>query len=228
MPSTPTLDSPRVAFGALSDVPEESSSSGRASPYTHPALSGSTSTFKAHPSTSSLASLASSSASKSPTGPRSPAGLRGSSSRVVSDTASIAGASIAGVLMQSSTKKSRSKSPGSATIREREREKDRERDREKDKDREKDGRPEKTAQGVRGSRPQQRIRNTPHLPVAKDVEPVPPTLMYWSRAPVYGLLPTHGLRAHSVTLVDNVAWIFGGCDEKGCWADVWTFHVGTL
>lgn len=74
---------------------------------------------------------------------------------------------------------------------------------------------------------QPRIRNTPHLPHAKDVEPAPATLMYWSRAPVYGVLPQHGVRAHSVTLVDNVAWLFGGCDEKGCWRDIYLFNTGT-
>ncbi|KIP09449.1 hypothetical protein PHLGIDRAFT_86732 [Phlebiopsis gigantea 11061_1 CR5-6] len=52
--------------------------------------------------------------------------------------------------------------------------------------------------------------------------------MYWSRAPVYGFLPTHGLRAHTATLLDGVAWIFGGCDEKGCWKDAWCFHTETM
>jgi hypothetical protein len=40
-------------------------------------------------------------------------------------------------------------------------------------------------------------------------------LMYWSRAPVYGEVPMRSVRAYSVTLVDDVAWLFGGCDEKG-------------
>ncbi|KAI0337683.1 galactose oxidase [Trametopsis cervina] len=52
--------------------------------------------------------------------------------------------------------------------------------------------------------------------------------MYWSKAPVYGTLPSHGLRAHSVTLVDGIAWIFGGCDDKGCWKDVWCFNTETM
>ena len=119
----------------------------------------------------------------------------------------------------------RSKSPGSVTLRDRDR--DRVKDGDREKDRERGERTGRDPQAARNGRPQQpRIRNTPHLPMGKDVEPAAPTLMYWSRAPVYGLLPTHGLRAHSVTLVDNVAWIFGGCDERGCWADSWTFHVG--
>jgi hypothetical protein len=43
---------------------------------------------------------------------------------------------------------------------------------------------------------------------------------------VWGVLPTHGFRAHTVTLVDNVAWIFGGCDDKGCFKDIWCFNIG--
>ncbi|KAF7791577.1 hypothetical protein EIP86_002593 [Pleurotus ostreatoroseus] len=247
MPGTPSpsLDSPRVLAGALSDVPEESSSSnsGRASPYVNSAHSSSSTTFKAHPSTSSLASLASSSA-KGPTGPRNPPTLRGPSAaanRVASDTASVAGLSITGVLMQQSNgkekarSKSPSKSPSNGALREKDKEKERERERgergERDKDRHRDrdrhrDKGKETDTG-KGSRPQ-RVRTTPQLPSGKEVEPAPPTLMHWSRAPVYGLLPTHGLRAHSVTLVENVAWIFGGCDEKGCWADVWTFHIESM
>ncbi|KAI0789187.1 galactose oxidase [Abortiporus biennis] len=52
--------------------------------------------------------------------------------------------------------------------------------------------------------------------------------MYWSKAPVYGVMPAHGMRAHSVTLIDSVAWIFGGCDERGCWKDVWCFNTETM
>ena len=36
------------------------------------------------------------------------------------------------------------------------------------------------------------------------------------------------MRAHTVTLVDNVAWLFGGCDDKGCWKDIYCFDTGTL
>lgn len=34
------------------------------------------------------------------------------------------------------------------------------------------------------------------------------------------------MRAHSVTMVDHTAWLFGGCDDKGCWKDVWCFNTG--
>jgi Rab9 effector protein with kelch motifs len=50
--------------------------------------------------------------------------------------------------------------------------------------------------------------------------------MYWSKAPVWGMLPTHGFRAHTVTLADNVVWIFGGCDDRGCFKDMWCFNIG--
>ncbi|KAI0085582.1 galactose oxidase [Irpex rosettiformis] len=72
-----------------------------------------------------------------------------------------------------------------------------------------------------------KYRQHPHLPTG-NADPVPATLMYWSKAPVYGVLPIHGLRAHSATLVDGVTWIFGGCDEKGCWKDVWCFNTETM
>ena len=74
--------------------------------------------------------------------------------------------------------------------------------------------------------PVPRFRAIPHLPNAVNVEPAPPPVMYWSKAPVWGTLPTHGFRAHTVTLADNVAWIFGGCDEKGCFKDMWCFNTG--
>ncbi|KIK93296.1 hypothetical protein PAXRUDRAFT_145380 [Paxillus rubicundulus Ve08.2h10] len=52
--------------------------------------------------------------------------------------------------------------------------------------------------------------------------------MYWSRAPVHGALPMRHMRAHTVTLVDNVAWLFGGCDDKGCWKDIYCFDTETM
>jgi hypothetical protein len=73
-----------------------------------------------------------------------------------------------------------------------------------------------------------RVRLLPHLPHFKDTEIAPTVQMYWSKAPVWGSMPNHGMRAHSVTLVDSVAWIFGGCDERGCWKDLWLFNTGTF
>lgn len=230
----------------LSDVPEDSPGA-----LTPPART--TSPYAAagpgpHPSTSSLTSVAS--AAKAPAGPRTPSNLRigsATSLRAVhnahasvpptptppvrdpatptpadkdSDRASIAAPSVAGMMTSTSAAKGtpRSKSPGGATIREQRRER-----RGATKDKDADEPPPVLEKGVP---PKPRYRETPRLPSARDVEPAPATLMYWSRAPVYGFLPTHGLRAHTTTLVDGVAWIFGGCDEKGCWKDVWCFHTG--
>lgn len=72
-----------------------------------------------------------------------------------------------------------------------------------------------------------KIRTHPRLPHGP-ADPAPPTLMYWSLAPVYGQLPTRSMRAHSVTLVENSAWLFGGCDERGCARDVWCCDVETF
>jgi hypothetical protein len=73
-----------------------------------------------------------------------------------------------------------------------------------------------------------RVRLLPHLPHSKDTEIAPTVQMYWSKAPVWGTMPNHGMRAHSVTLVESVAWIFGGCDERGCWRDLWLFNTGAF
>ncbi|KAG8215216.1 hypothetical protein J3R82DRAFT_8759 [Butyriboletus roseoflavus] len=75
---------------------------------------------------------------------------------------------------------------------------------------------------------ERRIRTTPRLPHSDDVAIAPATIMYWSRAPVHGALPMRNMRAHTVTLVDNVAWLFGGCDDKGCWKDIYCFDTDTM
>ena len=60
-----------------------------------------------------------------------------------------------------------------------------------------------------------------------DAEPAPPTLMYWSKAPTWGTLPTHKMRSHSATVVDNTTiWLFGGCDDRDFWRDVMCLDVG--
>ncbi|KAG8993870.1 hypothetical protein FRB94_010319 [Tulasnella sp. JGI-2019a] len=73
-----------------------------------------------------------------------------------------------------------------------------------------------------------RFRHTPHMPQSTSAERVPSAMMHWSKAPVHGHLPTRNMRAHTVTVVDHVAWVFGGCDEKGCWRDVWCFDIETF
>ncbi|CAL1697913.1 unnamed protein product [Somion occarium] len=92
------------------------------------------------------------------------------------------------------------------------------------KDGKKSGKSPKGAVAVKEDRT--RPRTTPTLPHST-IDPAPATLMYWSKAPVYGTLPPH-LRAHTVTLIDNIAWLFGGCDEKLCWKDIWWFNTETM
>ncbi|EGN94708.1 hypothetical protein SERLA73DRAFT_187766 [Serpula lacrymans var. lacrymans S7.3] len=75
---------------------------------------------------------------------------------------------------------------------------------------------------------EQKIRNIPRLPRSDDIDPAPATNMYWSKAPVHGALPMRNMRAHSVTLVESLAWLFGGCDDKGCWKDVYCFDTETM
>ncbi|KAH0833967.1 hypothetical protein J3R83DRAFT_11184 [Lanmaoa asiatica] len=87
--------------------------------------------------------------------------------------------------------------------------------------------PRKTGKNNRSTR-EQRIRTTPRLPHSDDVPIAPATVMYWSRAPVHGMLPMHNMRAHTVTLVDNIAWLFGGCDDKGSWKDIYCFDTDTM
>ncbi|KAH9915345.1 uncharacterized protein B0H18DRAFT_1018353 [Fomitopsis serialis] len=239
------IDSPRV--GTLSEVSEDSisvvsvpgrGSPGPRSPYYHAALSGSTSTFKAPAaatlSTTSLGTAMTSTSSRTPAGPRSPSvTVRPATSRSASDTSSNAanGRSTPavrgpGTPRPESPVPSKGKERDGEKEREGQREKPRDRERDREKGRDRTGRNTKSV--ANAGPPVPRIRNTPHLPHAKDVEFAPATLMYWSRAPVYGFLPQHGVRAHSVTLVDNVAWLFGGCDEKGCWRDIYLFNTETM
>jgi hypothetical protein len=57
----------------------------------------------------------------------------------------------------------------------------------------------------------------PQLPNSQDIKPAPPPVMYWNKTPVWGVLPTDGFHAHTVTLADNVAWIFGGF-QRPAWS----------
>lgn len=72
----------------------------------------------------------------------------------------------------------------------------------------------------------QKFRSSPRLPHDKDAQPASSTIMYWSRAPVWGTIPTRTMRAHTVTLVDTTAWLFGGCDDKDSSKDVYCFDTG--
>ncbi|PIL26061.1 hypothetical protein GSI_11815 [Ganoderma sinense ZZ0214-1] len=222
------IDSPRV--GTLVDVPEDQPLTPSArSPYFHHAVTGSATTFKPAASTTSLSSerAGGSTPARTPSvaSQRSPSGLTARSG----PTRSASGDTPSGM---ATPRNQRSGSP--ATLKEKEKDGDKDGKEEKrerrERDREREGgeRPERKGGKANQPPPTHRIRNTPHLPHAKDVELTPPTLMHWSRAPVYGAMPLHGMRAHSVTLIDSIAWLFGGCDEKGCWKDVFCFNTETM
>ncbi|KAJ3492706.1 hypothetical protein NLJ89_g11179 [Agrocybe chaxingu] len=76
-------------------------------------------------------------------------------------------------------------------------------------------------------RPVQKYRLNPRLPHDKDAEPAPSTIMYWSRASVWGAIPMRTMRAHTMTLVDTTAWLIGGCDDKDSSKDLYCFNTGT-
>ncbi|KAF2966476.1 hypothetical protein GQX73_g7079 [Xylaria multiplex] len=55
---------------------------------------------------------------------------------------------------------------------------------------------------------------------AADVLAAPSSGMYWSRAPVSGA-PHKPVRAHTTTLVGNNVYVFGGCDSRTCFNDLY-------
>ncbi|TKY84856.1 hypothetical protein EX895_005936 [Sporisorium graminicola] len=71
-------------------------------------------------------------------------------------------------------------------------------------------------------------RTLPQLPSASSVQPAPPPAMYWSKAPVHGSVPRRSFRAHTANLCDEVLWLFGGCDNRGCFRDLWCFDTETM
>ncbi|KAL2756725.1 hypothetical protein ACRALDRAFT_2085649, partial [Sodiomyces alcalophilus JCM 7366] len=59
---------------------------------------------------------------------------------------------------------------------------------------------------------------------APDVPPAPASGMYWSRAPVSGA-PHTALRAHTVTLIGSNMYVFGGCDSRTCFNQLYVFDA---
>ncbi|KAJ7468667.1 hypothetical protein FB451DRAFT_1136843 [Mycena latifolia] len=74
----------------------------------------------------------------------------------------------------------------------------------------------------------QKVRSSPKLPHDTEVDAAPSTILYWSKAPVFGIIPTRTMRAHTVTMVDTTAWLFGGCDDKECSRDIFCFDTETM
>ena len=67
----------------------------------------------------------------------------------------------------------------------------------------------------------------PDLDKGPKVDSAPPTGMYWSRAPCFGY-DHAALRAHTVTLIGSNVYIFGGCDAKACFNDMYVFDADCL
>lgn len=62
---------------------------------------------------------------------------------------------------------------------------------------------------------------------APDVGVAPASGMYWSRAPVSGV-PHPSLRAHTATLIGSNIYVFGGCDSKTCFRDLYVFDADSF
>lgn len=62
---------------------------------------------------------------------------------------------------------------------------------------------------------------------APDVPPAPSSGMYWSRAPTSGASHTP-LRAHTMTLVGSNIFVFGGCDSRACFNELYVFDADSF
>lgn len=80
-----------------------------------------------------------------------------------------------------------------------------------------------------GSLPPLRTQPTAFPPLqdpetAPDVPAAPSSGMYWSRAPVSGAGHT-ALRAHTTTLIGSNIYIFGGCDSRACFNELYVLDA---
>ncbi|KAK1830006.1 hypothetical protein QBC39DRAFT_412088 [Podospora conica] len=62
---------------------------------------------------------------------------------------------------------------------------------------------------------------------APDVPAAPSSGMYWSRAPVSGSAHT-ALRAHTTTLVGSNVFVFGGCDSRACFNELYVLDADSF
>jgi hypothetical protein len=58
------------------------------------------------------------------------------------------------------------------------------------------------------------------------VSPAPIPAMHWTRAKVHGQIPPKDLRAQTVNLVGESVYVFGGCDPKNCFNNLYIFDAG--
>lgn len=76
---------------------------------------------------------------------------------------------------------------------------------------------------------------TVHLPYpplqdpkdAPDVPAAPASGMYWSKAMVSGA-PRPPIRAHATTLIGSNIYVFGGCDSRACFNDLYVLDADTF
>jgi hypothetical protein len=64
------------------------------------------------------------------------------------------------------------------------------------------------------------------LSLAPHVDPAPAPAMYWSKTRTHGK-PPKAIRAHTVNLVGELMYVFGGCDAKTCFNAVLIFDAGS-
>ncbi|KAH8682173.1 hypothetical protein BX600DRAFT_447906 [Xylariales sp. PMI_506] len=62
---------------------------------------------------------------------------------------------------------------------------------------------------------------------APDVLAAPSSGMYWSKAPVSGASHTP-LRAHTMTLVGSNIYVFGGCDSRACFNELYVLDADSF
>ncbi|KAF0465446.1 galactose oxidase [Gigaspora margarita] len=67
----------------------------------------------------------------------------------------------------------------------------------------------------------------PHIPQAPPVPPAPAPSMYWSKIRTHGKIPK-ALRAHTVNLVGELMYVFGGCDSRTCFNSIYIFDADTM
>ncbi|KAI9679212.1 MAG: hypothetical protein M1817_005231 [Caeruleum heppii] len=95
--------------------------------------------------------------------------------------------------------------------------------------------PFKAGSTVSTTKPSRRAQSNPPtlepvLPSAEDspqVDLTPSTGMYWSRAPCFGYEHS-ALRAHTTTLIGSNIYVFGGCDSKTCFNDLFVFDADCM
>ncbi|CAG8559980.1 10531_t:CDS:2, partial [Acaulospora morrowiae] len=72
-----------------------------------------------------------------------------------------------------------------------------------------------------------RNHQEPNIPTAPPVPHAPAPSMYWSKVKTFGKAPKT-LRAHTVNLVGESMYVFGGCDARTCFNTVYVFDADTM